>query len=187
MQVTGRAYEWWRNLKMTGLGHRVWLVKGERRRSGPTVKKTYPDSSKRGDRRSGAVGDVPILLLRTDSLKDAAHYDLQREVPGPGYIHLPDWVTKSTLAELVSEKREPDGWHKIAKRNETWDLLIYADALWTHERCDRIVWENPPAWAAPWDKNSEVITSDQRRSLKSNENKKPVRPRKNFVNAWKGR
>jgi phage terminase large subunit GpA-like protein len=160
VKVTSRAYEWWRKLKRDGLAARVWLIKGERRRSGPSVKKSYPDASGRSDRNSGARGDVPILLLETTQLKDTMDLDLQRDAPGPGYIHIPDWISADHLAELTAEKREPDGWHKVGKRNETGDLLVYADALWLHEGCQRINWERPPAWAGPWNLNSEVMPDD---------------------------
>jgi phage terminase large subunit GpA-like protein len=160
VKVTSRAYEWWRKLRRDGLAGRVWLIKGERRRSGPAVKKSYPDASGRSDRKSGARGDVPVLLLETTQLKDTLDLDLHRDAPGPGYLHIPGWISSDHLAELSAEKREPDGWHKVGKRNETGDLLVYADALWMHEGCQRINWEHPPAWSAPWNANSEVMPED---------------------------
>ena len=156
VKVTSRAYEWWRKLKREGLAGRVWLIKGERRRSGPAVKKSYPDASGRSDRKSGARGDVPVLLLETTQIKDALDLDLHRDSPGPGYLHIPDWLSADYLAEMTAEKREADGWHKVGKRNETGDLLVYADALWVHEGGNRINWDRPPPWAEEPSKNSEA-------------------------------
>lgn len=165
---TKRAYEWWRELRATGLGQRVRLIKGGSTRNAAPVKESYPDSRERSDRKAGSRGDVPVLIINTDKLKDASAADLSRETPGPGYIHLPDWLSKSHLAELTAEQRGPKGWEPIGnRRNETWDLLQYAAALWHYLGADRIKWDRPPAWCAPMDRNSEVISADQRRDLKS--------------------
>jgi len=163
-----RAYEWWRALKREGLGQRARLVKGERTKRAKLVVESYPDSTERNDRRAGSRGDVPVLLISTDRMKDAAHADLQRETPGPGYVHLPGWLTRKHMDELTTEAVDDKGHWAPArgKRNETWDLLIYCDALWHYLGGNKINWERPPTWAAPWDKNTEVITADQRRSLK---------------------
>lgn len=167
-QTTLRAYDWWRALHRDGLGHRVRLVRGSARAKTP-VRETYPDTMHQRGKRTGSRGDVPVLELASNVLKDAAHVDLLRDAPGPGYIHLPDWAKGETLAELVAETRGPKGWELAqGRRNETWDSLYCCDALWRHAGGDRIHWDRPPPWAAAdWDAHSEVVTPEQRRSLKS--------------------
>ena len=159
-QTTLRAYDWWRSIHREGFGHRVRLVKGSAQAQVP-IRETYPDTSKRTDRKSGSRGDVPVLELGSNLLKDAAFADLTRDAPGPGYIHLPSWASDDTLDELVSETRGPKGWTlSPGRRNETWDSLYYADAIWRHFGGDRIDWTIPPPWAAAdWPAHSEVIDS----------------------------
>jgi phage terminase large subunit GpA-like protein len=163
------AYDWWRSLRTAGLGHRVRLIKGGSSRTAAAVKESFPDSRERANRKAGSRGDVPVLMLNTDKLKNASANNLARETPGPGYIHLPDWLPANYLAELTAEQRsEKGGWEQIGnRRNETWDLLQYAAALWIWIGGDKIQWDRPPPWADGLDKNSEVISAEQRRALKA--------------------
>lgn len=173
-----RAYEWWRQLRRDGLGQRVRLVKGERTKRAKLVHESYPDSTERNDRRAGSRGDVPVLLINSDKMKDAAHADLTRETPGPGYIHLPGWLTRKHMDELTTEAVDDKGhWEPTrGKRNETWDLLIYCDALWHYLGGNKINWDRPPAWAAELERNTEVISADQRRDLKAAVSTKDANP-----------
>jgi len=166
---TRRAYDWWRSLAARRLSHRVVLVKGETTRGHDIARLTRPDSRVRSDRHAGSRGDVPVLMINSDRAKDAAHDDLSRDTPGPGYVHLPTWLSKAHLAELQTEARDAKGHWAPARgrRNETWDLLIYCDALWHHLGAERIHWERPPVWAAEMTRNSEVISADQRRELRA--------------------
>lgn len=167
-QTTLRAYEWWRQIAREGLGHRVRLIKGSPS-ARIAVRETWPDSSQRKDRHAGSRGDVPVLELGVNLLKDAASIDLAREIPGPGYIHLPEWCPPSALAELVAETRGPKGWEAAqGRRNETWDSLVYADALWRQFGGERINWDTPPPWARPiTGDHPEIVTPEQRRELKA--------------------
>ena len=171
---TKRAYEFWRQLKKDRLSHRLRLIKGTGSLTAPLQRETYPDASKRNDRHSGARGDVPVLILNVDRIKNSVSNDLQRDTPGPGYIHLPAWLNTAYRDELSSEQKGPDGrWHVIGnRRNETWDHFAYDQALWLYKGGDKINWEKPPPWAAPWDSNVEVITAEQRRALKQPPRKK---------------
>jgi phage terminase large subunit GpA-like protein len=173
-----RAYEWWRDLRRRGIAQRVRLVKGEPSKRAKLVAESYPDSSARSDRKAGSRGDVPVLLISSDKMKDACHADLQRETPGAGYVHLPAWLTRAHLDELTTEAVDDKGHWKPTRgrRNETWDLLIYCDALWHHLGGNRINWDRPPAWAAPLDDNPEVISADQRRDLKNATRARPKLP-----------
>ncbi len=177
---TRRAYDWWRSLAAKRLHHRVILLKGASTLTAPLVKLSYPDSSKRADRHAGSRGDVPVLILNTNKIKDALQNDLARDVPGPGYIHIPGWLDQKHLDEITAEQRTPQGWEKIGnRRNETIDLLCYSVGLWKHITGPRFKWSSPPPWAKAWDSNSEVITADQRRTLKSSARTRRRRPSSN--------
>jgi len=166
--VTEQAYTWWRGLRKTRLHRRVWLIKGGSTDAGQKVKQTFPDSSGRSDRKSGSRGDVPVLMVNPNKIKDAVNNDLARETVGPGYIHLPDWLGQWFFDELSAERRDDKGrWRKVSKRNEAFDLLVYVYALLFHLRLERVNWGAPPAWLRPWDENSEVMTAEQRREMKA--------------------
>ncbi|EIA5325188.1 TPA: phage terminase large subunit family protein [Vibrio parahaemolyticus] len=159
--VTDNAYNYFRNLKKLGLSRRFMLVKGASRISAPLLKKSYPDNTKRNDRKASAAGDVPVWLLNTDKIKDVVANALGREEPGRRYVHFPDWLPESFFDELSCETRGPDGkWRKPSNsaRNEAFDLLVYCWAIIFDRKADRISWDNPPPWAKPIDENSEILT-----------------------------
>lgn len=180
VQVTSRAYDWWRSLRRQGLSHRVAITKGIYSRSGSRsqiVRETYPDASGRADRHSGARGDVPLYLLDVNALKDALDADLKREEPGPGFVHFPDDMPASVFDELTSEVRTESGWELAAatnRRNEAWDQLamdLAANLLPQDVRGlvsmrdprsrvattgARIDWQHAPIWAGEIPLNSEV-------------------------------
>lgn len=155
--VTARAYEFWRELRRAGMGNRFRLVKGAGSSDSP-VREVFPNTSARKDRNSGSVGDVPLLLVDTDAIKDVIASDLARENPGPGYLHVPAWASASVLDELTAETRTAKGWVALGrKQNETLDLSVYGEAAWILPlRADKINWTNPPPWAREWDENPDV-------------------------------
>jgi phage terminase large subunit GpA-like protein len=180
VQVTARAYEWWRKLKRAGLAHRVAICKGIYASPGArtqTVSESYPDTSTRVDRNSGARGDVPLYLLNVNALKDVLDGDLKRTEPGPGYVHFPEDLPSSIFDELTAEVRTDRGWEIASNaevRNEAWDQLamdvaanlLTQDATGLVSSRDpraryattgaRIDWSRPPLWAAEPPQNSEV-------------------------------
>jgi phage terminase large subunit GpA-like protein len=78
---------------------------------------------------------VNLFLLCVDTGKDIVLSRLRVVSPGPGYVHLPEWVDEEYLAQLTAEKairkyvkgrgavRE---WVKLRERNEALDLEVYA-------------------------------------------------------------
>jgi phage terminase large subunit GpA-like protein len=78
---------------------------------------------------------VPLFVLCVDTGKEAVFSRLLISSPGPGYLHLPDWVDAEYLAQLTAEKairkyvkgrgavRE---WVKLRERNEALDLEVYS-------------------------------------------------------------
>jgi len=155
--VSNRAYEFHRRLVREGKDSRFRLLKG--RDTGPRMlADQYPDTRGRKDRDSGSAGDVPVCLINVNELKDTLAADLERTVPGPGYWHIPRWMDDSQVRELTSEVRTSRGWRKASNSapNESVDLCAYAEASYLRLQGERIDWDNPPAWAAEWDRNSEV-------------------------------
>lgn len=81
---------------------------------------------------------IRLFTVATDTAKDRIFKRLEIAKPGPGYHHLPDWVTDEYLAQLVSEqkitirdkrtrglRRE---YVKVHTRNEALDLTVYCHA-----------------------------------------------------------
>src|SRR5439155_7961147 len=78
---------------------------------------------------------VKLFVLCVDTGKDVVMSRLLIRSPGPGFVHLPDWVDEEYVAQLTAEKavrkyvkgrgavRE---WVKLRERNETLDLEVYA-------------------------------------------------------------
>ncbi|RZY64290.1 phage terminase large subunit family protein [Escherichia coli] len=148
--VTDNAYKFWRKCRQDGLGRRVFLVKGDSTKRQKIITITHPDNTGRSDRRADAQGKVPVYLLQTDLLKDQLSNNLQREMPGPGYIHFPDWLGEWFYEELTYEERGADGkWRKPGKgNNEAFDLFCYAHAVAILRGYEKIRdWNNPPQWA----------------------------------------
>lgn len=180
--VTDRAYDFWRKLKRKRLHTRFYLVKGERPRPNankPTVSKAHPDNTGRSDRKAKARGDVPVWMLNTTRLKDAVSADMKRDEAGARFMHYPDWLGLWFYEELVAEVRTDKGWENLRRvRNESFDLYCYIKGLFhavqVEKRIKEIDWDNPPAWAAEWNNNSQV-------DLQVNENTAPVRQRRRVI------
>lgn len=150
--VTERAYEFWRALRAQNLGQQFRLIKGDGRINAPRVRKTWPDATGRRARAAAARGDVPVWLVNTNVIKDAVAGDLARAEPGPGYVHIPNWIDKVVFDELTTEKRTEKGWQKNkGVRNEAFDLHVYARAGCIIINAENIVWKRPPRWAKPLD------------------------------------
>lgn len=171
--VTGHAYNFWRRLRARQDGsHRKFiLVKGEPSRSAPEAQTRWPDSSKK-DKLAIARGDVPVVFLNSNKLKDRVSLLMGRRVAESqsdgGMLRYPDWAENWFYVQLTSEVRTEKGWDNTRKRrNEAFDLSYYAQGLiirpmeegvpYIHFGFDRINWEKPPAWAAEWDENDLVI------------------------------
>lgn len=158
--TTEKAYKFFRYLKKKNKTTRFRLVKGGSIADAPRVEQRYPDSERK-DRHAGARGDIPLLMLNANLLKDALDGLLDNTEPGTGMIHFPLWLAREFPAffdELVAEARIPGkGWLPIRARNESWDLLVYCLALMAYHKIELIDWDKPPAWAEVWDKNSLVI------------------------------
>lgn len=143
-----------------GLAARFLLVKGDSAPRAPRHRIGYPDAQNK-DRHAGARGEIPILFLNTNLMKDSVDAMLDRTEPNGGKITFPSWLPLNFYTELVVEIRDAKrGWLNPKNyRNESWDLLVYcATALLTHHiGIEHIDWSQPPSYAAAWDKNSLVF------------------------------
>ncbi|MFC7703772.1 terminase gpA endonuclease subunit [Plastorhodobacter daqingensis] len=193
--AAANAYNFWRRLKKRGdNSHRNFiLVKGEPSRTAPRARTTWPDSSQK-DRNAIARGDVPVLLLNANSLKDQVSAMLARRVGQDnedavtgGMLRYPDWMPQWFYAQMTTEIRTDKGWENPRKRrNEVFDLTYYAIGVavrpvekavpFANIQVERIDWNNPPAWAADWDDNDLVFGSEQQASASS-----APRTRKDFA------
>lgn len=156
--VTSRAYDFYRWLMKEGLHLRFVLIKGESKPGQPRARVTFPDSSRK-DNKSAARGDVPVLFLHSNMVKDDLDGRLDCIEPGKGMYRFPDWLPIEYYNELCSEVRTEKGWLPTGNvRNEAWDLSYYCIglAISNYVRVESIDWSNPPSWAAEWDRNDFV-------------------------------
>ena len=171
--VTTNAYDFWRRLRDDehgrNLHRRFRLLKGDPRKGAPRVQVSYPDSTRK-DRKAGARGEVPVLIINTDMIKDHVDKRLDRLDPGGGMYIFPDWLDEKFYQELVAETRTAKGWENPQKRrNESWDLLCYDLALCLDAlvRIEHLDWDNPPTWAEEWDHNNLVFDGEINRMFES--------------------
>lgn len=156
--VTSMAYTYYRRLRDANMHRRFILIKGEPSPNQPRARITYPDSQRK-DMKAAARGDIPVLALNSNVLKDDLDGRLDCIEPMRGMIRFPDWLSDKFYAELCTEIRTDKGWDNPAgHRNEAWDLAYYCIGLCVSEliRVEHINWQQPPGWAAEWDKNDMV-------------------------------
>lgn len=144
------------------LHRRFQLLRGSSRKDIPRVRLIYPDSERR-DRHAGARGEIPVLEVNGDSLKDTLDKMLDRLDPGGGRITFPNWLDYNFYAELCVEIKDPvkGQWvNPRGYRNESWDLLVYcvAGCISKHIGLEHIDWSDPPSWADEWDVNDLVFS-----------------------------
>lgn len=157
MSVTSNAYAFWRRLRKQGRAERMLLLKGNPNINAPRTDLIYPDST-RSDRNAGANGEIPVLYINVNSLKDTLNGMLNRTDPGGGMIDFPSWLPVWWFEELTAEVRGKRRWEKMGSRNnEAWDLLVYALAAAIWRRVEKVDWAKPPGWLAPWDENIYVV------------------------------
>lgn len=160
--VTTNAYDFYRALRRKGKHGRFHLLKGDSLPNVPRTRITFPDSNRK-DQFAVARGDVPVLFLNSNMLKDALANRLECVESGKGMLRFADWMADEFYSELCAEQRTPAGWiNPPHQRNEAWDLSYYAIGICvsTLIKIEVIDWGSPPAWAETWDKNALVTTAD---------------------------
>ncbi|MEL6113755.1 phage terminase large subunit family protein [Photobacterium sp. SP02] len=156
--VTELSYQFYNRLKGKGLAHLFRLLKGASREQDNLVKESYPDK-----RSKHAHGEIPLLILHTNRLKNRVSASYERAEFGSRYFWLPSWAERDWFDELTAEFVDEKGnWQKPERaRNESFDLCAYAEAAMHYKGGDEINWQSPPAWAADWQFNSNVVDADQ--------------------------
>lgn len=178
--VTTNAYAFWRRLRDSdgdefpiGLHRRFQLVKGDPIRTSPRQRITYPDSDRK-DRHAGARGEIPVLMINGEILKDQLNNMLGREPDSNGEhavaasVIFANWFEDWFWNEMVAETKTDKGWLNLnSQRNEAWDLCVYgiAVAISPEIRWEKINWAAPPAWADEWDENALVFDPNISTSL----------------------
>lgn len=158
--TTTNAYNFYRRLRAEGRAHQFQLLRGSPTLTIQRAHITFPDSSRK-DKLSGTRGDVPVMALNSNQLKDLAFGRLSVMIEGKGKVRFPKWFHEAFFNELCVETRTDKGWENPRKlRNEAWDLLYYCFGMLVSNRIriENMDWANPPDWAAPWDSNTLVST-----------------------------
>lgn len=143
-----------------GFAERFKLLKPDPIMTAPTYALRYPDSQRK-DRLAGARGEIPVIFLNVNAIKNKLDSMLEREEDG-GTIIFPDWLDLGFYKELTVETKNKEGrWENVSgRRNESWDLLVYCLGSMKHStvRHDVINWDNPPDYAQEWSRNSLIFS-----------------------------
>lgn len=171
--VTANAYAWFRRVRRLGLQSRVMLYKGASSPTAPILKESIV-----GRRSTREKGDVPLFVCNPSLLSDIVATGLKRDATGAGFLHFPapkdpktnpdGWLPQAFFDELGAEVRGANGtWRQIRKRNESFDLCRMIAAGIIRLGLDKITdWRRVVPWLAPLDRNSDVISAEDRRLLK---------------------
>lgn len=161
--TTEKAYAFYRKLRSENKHGRFHLVKGDHGPNQPRVRVTFPDAQRK-DKTNAARGDVPVLMVNSNLVKDMLSTRLDCIEPAKGMFRFPDWLEDWWYREMCSEVRSPKGWVNPAHtRNEAWDLAYYciAGCISKLLLLEQIDWNNPPGWAADWDRNDLIHKADE--------------------------
>lgn len=179
--VTTNAYDWWLRLRdnAEGLHHRVRLLKGDTvmfdhqgspRETKPRARISFPDSQRK-DRKAKARGEVPVMMLNVNVLKDSLQTLIERALVDGDRLEWPTWLDDSWFMEMCSEIRGEKGWENPRRvRNEAWDLLVYCLGWCALNKVERFDWDAPLAYAQVHELNEYVrattVEKQENRSLK---------------------
>lgn len=169
--TTQHAYAAWRRWLGRGLvrhgridGREAWNVLPTKGLGGANAAPLYvkrPDTQRK-DRHVSASGAVPIGEFNANHFKNALAGQLAT-VSGPFAIHFPAALRTEPpphlfFEGLVAEEEQPNRtWkHTSQYRNEPTDLMVGAHVIAHLHGLERINWDHPPGWAAPWDQNTQV-------------------------------
>lgn len=126
--ATVNAYAWARSAHALGIAKdRITLLRGGPHSQRVAMAGSWVDQKKDSSGTNRRTG-LRLWNVNTLMLKNMLGHRLRRQVPGPGYIHLPNGFEWRWLEEMTAEVFEKGTWRAIRKRNETWDLLVYGFA-----------------------------------------------------------
>jgi len=110
---------------------------------------------------SPARGDVPVMMLNSNLLKDTLYARFDCVTPTKGMYRFSSWLPEWWYNEMCSENRTDKGWMSQNHiRNEAWDLSYYCIGICMSSliNVSKIEWNKPPLWAQVWDKNQLVVS-----------------------------
>lgn len=157
--VTARIYQFWVKLRNEGDGlhRRFQPVKGDHTPGAPRARIIYADAQVKGQ-ASGVRGEVPVLMLASNTLKD----DLNGRLDHPGAIRYPEHLPDAFFTELCVEQRDEKGWTAAkGHRQEAWDLLYYTIGACVHLGVENWDWAHPPSWALPYDQGNALVSEPE--------------------------
>lgn len=160
--VTANAYKFYRKLRRLRMHTRFQLVKGESRLGSLRTKMTRPDSNDPKN-KAAANGEIPVLLLNSNMIKDMLSNRLDATIPGNGMIHYPDWLPDWFYAELCVEERTEKGWIRPPHtRNEAWDLAYYCigGCLSGQIDIEKMDFSKTRTWYSEWSDNVMIIPAE---------------------------
>lgn len=124
----------------------VKLIKGASLRTRPILPQT--PTREKDDNGKEIKGGVLTYVLGVHSLKNMIDNRLRLTRELPGYIFFPRDVDPMTLKELTGEQKIKGKWIRKGPQ-ESFDLMVYIEALRQMIKPDRVVdWNSPPIWAA---------------------------------------
>lgn len=126
-QATAGAKWFWNAARTLGIHpSRITLIKGGSNPKGKLMPAgQFADQRQRGGaKRNSAKLWIPNVHM----IKNIIDAKLRRASPGPGYVHLPGDLDEEYLDELTAEELKDGKWEKLRPRNETLDILVYAEA-----------------------------------------------------------
>ena len=106
---------------------RITLVKGGSNRNDAKLMKLgqFADQKARGGPRRRSAR---LWIANVHRIKNIIDARLRRVADGPGCIHLPADLSEEHILEITAEQLEKGRWKNVRARNETLDLLVYAEA-----------------------------------------------------------
>jgi phage terminase large subunit GpA-like protein len=136
---------------------------------------------------------VRLFTLGVDTAKDMIYSRLRIRTPGPGYMHLPDWVDLEYANQLTAEKSirkyvkgkgATRQWVKTRERNEALDLAVMALAA-LHilgPTFVRSLGDRAAQWALPPESSTQVVSEEARLAAKLREFH---RRRQSWIHKWR--
>ena len=185
-QTTANSYEFYRWLFMgpsandadqqtwtdwvPGLQNKFVLYKGASTQAAPLIKLDWPTSDK-SKKHARARGDVPVLSVNTNRMKDQVDYILKRKIKGTGAVWFAHWLGLDFYNEMCAEQRNIKGeWINTGGKNEAFDCHCMYRAVSLHSRyvgVETINWDDPPDYAKVWDENPHIIGENGKKGIDS--------------------
>jgi phage terminase large subunit GpA-like protein len=143
--VTENAKVFWRACMAAGVPElAITLIKGANTTDAPMIAKqpTYLEALPSG--KPDTAGPR-LWMVGGHAIKDTLNNRLSRDQAGAPAMHYPNDFPQRFFDELFSEVKEKGVWVKRRRRNETWDLEVYATVAFLRLRPGAVDWARPPA------------------------------------------